>query len=277
MPDPVPAAPAATAPAPIVIPEMRAAPVVQAVPEPSAAPEPVAATKAAAKPAPRQLTRAAAPIAAAPVAAAAATPNAASPVAETAPVVPAETPPIAVTDPAPQSAAAPAEDNTAALGLGLLGLVALGGAGAYAAARRRRRVNEPEVAYADERFATPAPVAVAPAWNSATAVAAAPATFAHQPAAGIVSGSYIPPGPLPTGPALAEMFERMVRSAPDADNPFKSDKRRRARVRWLMKQHEYRLRDAAGQNAEDRFDFRTYAVSPKPAEREAARREVVPA
>ena len=192
---------------------------------------------------------------------------------------------------AQQRAVAPAEDNSAALGLGLLGLVALGGAGAYAASRRRRRVNQAEVAYADESFTAPAPVvaepavvmadltpprAVAPAWASATA-AAAPTAFAHKPTAGIFSGSYIPAGPLPTGPALAEMFERMARATPDADNPFKADKRRRARVRWLMKQHEYRLRDAAGRNAEDRFDFRTYAAETKPAQHEAPAREFVPA
>ena len=101
--------------------------------------------------------------------------------------------------------------------------------------------------------------------------------FGRKPLAPTTTGSAIPPRPLPTGPALAELFERMARAAPDADNPFKGDKRRRARVRWLMKQHEYRLRDAAGQNAEDRFDFRTFAASTKQAEPERTRTEVVPA
>ena len=284
LPDPVPAA--NPAPAPIIIPEMRAAPVVQAVPEVSAAPEPAAQprvqTALAARAAPRQTARlvAAAPVAVQPVSAAQ--------IADPAPVAaPAAVTPVAAIAAAPQSAAVPADENTTALGLGLLGLVALGGAGAYAAARRRRRVAEPEVLYSDERlaaaaptFAEPIPVRTTAAPASAPAVAtsaAAPLMFERKPLAPTTAGSAIPPRPLPTGPALAELFERMARAAPDADNPFKGDKRRRARVRWLMKQHEYRLRDAARQNAEDRFDFRTFAASTKQAEPERTRTEVVPA
>ena len=169
----------------------------------------------------------------------------------------------------------------------MLGLVALGGAGAYMVARRRRNVVQSEIVYSDERFAAPAPVlaapvpvqtASAPAWVPAVATSAAePLMFERKPLAASTAGSAIAPGPLPTGPALAELFERMARAAPDAENPFKGDKRRRARVRWLMKQHEYRLRDAAGQNAEDRFDFRTFAAGTKQAKPERTRREVVPA
>lgn len=283
LPDPVPAA--NPAPAPIIIPEMRAAPVVQAVPEVSAAPEPAAQprvqTALAARAAPRQTARlvAAAPVAVQPVSAAQ--------IADPAPVAaPAAVTPVAAIAAAPQSAAVPADENTTALGLGLLALVALGGAGAYAAARRRR-VAEPEVLYSDERlaaaaptFAEPIPVRTTAAPASAPAVAtsaAAPLMFERKPLAPTTAGSAIPPRPLPTGPALAELFERMARAAPDADNPFKGDKRRRARVRWLMKQHEYRLRDAARQNAEDRFDFRTFAASTKQAEPERTRTEVVPA
>ena len=284
LPDPVPAA--NPAPAPIIIPEMRAAPVVQAVPEVSAAPEPAAQprvqTALAARAAPRQTGR---PVAAAPVAV---QPVSAAQIADPAPVAaPAAVTPVAAIAAAPQSAAVPADENTTALGLGLLGLVALGGAGAYAAARRRRRVAEPEVLYSDERlaaaaptFAEPIPVRTTAAPASAPAVAtsaAAPLMFERKPLAPTTAGSAIPPRPLPTGPALAELFERMARAAPDADNPFKGDKRRRARVRWLMKQHEYRLRDAARQNAEDRFDFRTFAASTKQAEPERTRTEVVPA
>lgn len=284
LPDPVPAA--NPAPAPIIIPEMRAAPVVQAVPEVSAAPEPAAQprvqTALAARAAPRQTARlvAAAPVAVQPVSAA----QIADPASVAAP---AAVTPVAAIAAAPQSAAVPADENTTALGLGLLGLVALGGAGAYAAARRRRRVAEPEVLYSDERlaaaaptFAEPIPVRTTAAPASAPAVAtsaAAPLMFERKPLAPTIAGSAIPPRPLPTGPALAELFERMARAAPDADNPFKGDKRRRARVRWLMKQHEYRLRDAARQNAEDRFDFRTFAASTKQAEPERTRTEVVPA
>ena len=284
--DPAPAA-AAAAPAPIIIPEMRAAPVVQAVPEPSAAPEPAAATTAAtpARAAPRQTARTVAPVAAAAPVTAQAPP---AQVAQAAPVAaPAEISPVAAIDPAPQPAAAPAQDNSTALELGLLGLVALGGAGAYIFARRRRDVAQPETVYSDERYAAPAPVVTEPvsvqtpsasAWVPVVATsAAAPMMFERRPLAASTAGSAIAPGPLPTGPALAELFEQMARAAPDAENPFKGDKRRRARVRWLMKQHEYRLRDAAGQNAEDRFDFRTFAASTKQAEPARIRREVVPA
>lgn len=286
-PDPAPAAnpvPAAAAPAPIVLPEMRAAPVVQAVPEPSAAPEPAAERTTATsvtRSAPRQTARIAAPIAAAPVAAEAVTPTAV-PVADipVTDVVPAEVPPVAAA--VPQPAAQPAEDNSAALGLGLLGLVALGGAGTYAIARRRRKVSQPEVIYREEAFAAPAPVLAAPAPIATTttparvpaaAATAAPLAFERKPDnAPTSTGSAIPAGPLPTGPALAELYERMVRSAPDAANPFKSDRRRRQRVRWLMKQHEYRLREA-----DDNFDFRHYTTGAQSAVPEEARREVVPA
>ena len=285
VPDPTPAV--VVAPAPIIIPEMRAAPVVQVMPEVSAAPEPAAQTRAVTAPiaraAPRQTARPVAAVAAAPVAA---QPVSAAPIADPAPVAaPVAVTPVTASAAAPQSAAVPADENTTALGLGLLGLVALGGAGAYAGARRRRRVAEPEVLYSDERLVAPAPTLAKPApslattaWAPAVATsAAAPLMFERQPLAASTAGSVIPAGPLPTGPALAELFERMVRATPDADNPFKGDKRRRARVRWLMKQHEYRLRDAAGQNAEDRFDFRTFAASTKQAEPARTRREVVPA
>ena len=282
LPDPVPAA--NPAPAPIIIPEMRAAPVVQAVREVSAAPEPAAQPRVQTAPAARAaLRQTARPVAAAPVVV---EPVSAAQIADPAPLAaPASVTPVAAIAAAPQSAAVPADENTTALGLGLLGLMALGGAGAYAAARRRGRVAEPEARYSDERFAAPAPTFAEPiparttaAPASAPAVAtsaAAPPMFGRQPLAPSTAGSAIPPRPLPTGPALAELFERMARAAPDADNPFKGDKRRRARVRWLMKQHEYRLRDAAGQNAEDRFDFRTFAASTKQAEPERTRTEVV--
>ena len=257
---------------------MSAAPVVQAVPEPSAAPRSAPVAKAATRSAPRQTARAAIPVATAPFAARAAAPSAVTPNAETVPVaVPAE---------APQPVAAPTDDNTAAIGLGLLGLVALGGAGAYAATRRRRRVGEAELAYRDEPIAAIAPVksestplrtTTAPAWVPAVATSAsAPLMFERHPApaqvAATAEGSMIPPGPLPTGPALAELFERMATAAPDAENPFNSTKRRRQRVRWLMKQHEYRLREA-----DSKFDFRHYTTGTKSAEHEGARREFVPA
>ena len=282
VPDTAPAV--VVAPAPIIIPEMRAAPVVQVVPEAIAEPEPAAQSRAVAAPtaraAPRQTARPVAAVAAAPVAV---QPVSAAPIADPAPLAaPGGVTPVTASAAAPQPATVPAEENTTALGLGLLGLIALGGAGALVAARRRRNVTQPEARYADERLSAPAPVPVqtasAPAWAPAVATSvAAPLMFERQPFAASTAGPVIPAGPLPTGPALAELFERMARAAPDADNPFKGDKRRRARVRWLMKQHEYRLRDAAGQNAEDRFDFRTFAASTKQAEPARTHREVVPA
>ena len=51
----------------------------------------------------------------------------------------------------------------------------------------------------------------------------------------------------------------MATAAPDADNPFTSVKRRRQRVRWLMKQHEYALR----RGDDLPFDFRSYTAAPQ--------------
>ena len=189
-------------------------------------------------------------------------------------MTPAAAPPILPVEAAQQPAVAPANDNTAAIGLGLLGLVALGGASAYAAVRRRRSVNAPMVTYSDERLAAPAPVAAVPnpEWTPVVATpTAAPLPFDRAAASASVT---IPAGPLPTGPALADLFERMAHAAPDADNPYKGTKRRRLRVRWLMKQHEYRLRDAS---VDRNFDFRTFAPTGNSAQPERVRRVPVPA
>ena len=264
VPDPAPVAapaPAATtvgSPAPIVIPEMRSTPMVQAVPATPIAAEPVAAAAPAARVAPRSTARIASPAVAAPVAAVA-VPTAAGPVAEAAPSpggVPAEVPPVVVAEPAPP-VTAPAQNDNTALELGLLALVALGGVGAYGLARRRR-VAEPAAAYRDERHTALLPtVSVASsAWVPAVA-ALAPSE--RIPFAAAKASSAIPAGPLPTGPALAALFEAMATAAPDANNPYTSVKRRRQRVRWLMKQHEYRLREI-----NDRpFDFRSYTAAPQ--------------
>ncbi len=278
-PDPAPvAAPAPPAasvvtPAPIVIPEMRSAPVVQAAPQTPAIAEPGAIRTPAARAAPRQAARTASTTAAAPVAVAAA-PAATTvvPVISSEPVpVTVEVPQVTAADPATQTAAPAQHDNTA-VELGLLGLVALSGATAYGLARRRRRVNQAEVVYTDDRLAAPEPIVaptVAPKVTMATsawAPAVAPAALASErtiersPAAATSLGTAIPAGPLPTGPALAALFERMAAAAPDTDNPFTTYKRRRQRVRWLMKQHEYRVREAQGQP----FDFRTHAAAPQP-------------
>ncbi len=183
--------------------------------------------------------------------------------------------PVTSAEPAVQSAAVTSGDNAAEIGLGVLGLVALGGLGIYSANRRRRTVSE-----GDSQFAA-APIEPAvvretvPGWTPAV-VGAAPVMFKRKPepasawAAG--SAAIIPPGPLPTGQALVDLFNRMALAAPDANNPFKGIKRRRARVRWLMKQHEYRVRE----QAPEQFDFRAYAASNKLPDQGAVK-EVVPA
>ena len=257
---PAPAAVVIDSPAPIVIPEMRSAPVVQALPETPVAVEPVAATAPVARAAPRQTARTASTTAAAPVAAVA-IPTTATPVTAAAPAsvgVPTEVPQVTAIAEAPP-VAAPAQNDNTALELGLLGLVALGGAGAYGLARRRRRATESVAEYRDESMAAPAPtVTVATsAWTPAVAAAVA---SERSPIVVRSTGAVIPAGPLPTGPALATLFEAMATAAPDADNPFTAVKRRRQRVRWLMKQHEYALR-----RGDDRpFDFRSYTAAPQP-------------
>jgi hypothetical protein len=255
---PAPAAATVGSPAPIVIPEMRSTPMVQAVPATPIAAVPVAAPAPTARVTPRPTARIVNPAIAAPVAAVA-VPTAAGPVAEAAPRpvgVPAEVPPVIAAEPA-SPVVAPAQNDNTTLELGLLALVALGGVGAYALARRRR-VAGPASAHSEERLTASAPtVTVATsAWAPAIAELA---PGERNPIAAASAGTAIPAGPLPTGPALATLFERMATAAPDADNPFTSSKRRRQRVRWLMKQHEYRLREA-----NDRpFDFRSYAAAPQ--------------
>ena len=272
---PAPAAATIDSPAPIIIPELRSAPVVQAVPETPAVVVPTPAITSAARAAPRQTARPARTTAVVPAAAAIAPTNVA-PVtaAETIAIaVPADVPVVTAAEPAAPLAALAQNDNTA-LGLGLLGLVALGGAGAYGLARRRRRVTEPAVAYREEHLAAPAPI-VTPTVTMATSAwtPAVAAANERHPIAATSASSAIPAGPLPTGPALVNLFEGMATAAPDADNPYTSVKRRRQRVRWLMKQHEYALRDGAA----DRFDFRNYQSNAKPSENMVQTREVVPA
>ncbi|MFM5894783.1 MAG: hypothetical protein ACKOQM_10200 [Novosphingobium sp.] len=311
-PAPAPAAPAAATPAPIVLPEFKPQPVAQPAAEPSVAmPEPAAdapvATTTAARATPRQATRSTATVAAAPAVAKSSAPATTSaPVTDTAPITPLASPaPVASAEPVVPPTRSATSDNTAEIGLGLLGLVALGGIGAYATSRRRRRVASDEFAETTVPLATttapraavapPAALTPQPAWRpaSTTVVAASPAPFmferkpeTSQPAKAprVRSADLIPVGLLPTGAAMTELFERMVNAAPDKDNPFKSDKRRRARVRWLLKQHEYRLADPEGLTAVDRFnagesgfDFRTYKPSSTSPIDEGAGKEVIPA
>lgn len=296
MPDSAPA----PAPAPIVLPEFKPQPVAQPAAELVAAtPDPVAAapvaTPTSTRSAPRKATRSAEPVAAAPVAVQAATPATTSaPPADAAPITQLASPePIASADPAVEPAKASTNDNTAEVGLGLLGLAALGGLGAYAASRRRRRVvsDEGDAAVAPRAAVVPPVAKLAhTAWVPAVTTAAstpAPFMFERKPEAAPTTGrvrsaDIIPAGPLPTSLAMADLFERMVNAAPDKDNPFKSDKRRRARVRWLLKQHEYRLADPEGLTAADRFnagesgfDFRTYKPSSTSLIDEEASKEVI--
>jgi len=272
VPDPAPAAPA-----PIVLPEIKAAPVAQPAPEPIAAPEAAVATTAAPKAerAPARTAARAPPAQAA--AAQAAAPTAATPVAVAVPVIASEAPvPIASAAPQVQSAATTPSDNSAEIALGVLGLAALGGLGAFAATRRRRTVNEGEPRFAAAPIEPVAARETAPAWTPAVATAN-PAMVEGKPEPAVVPGAspaaMIPPGPLPTDDALVRLFERMALAAPDADNPFTSVKRRRQRVRWLMKQHEYGLREQGPEG----FDFRKYAASGKIPADEGVGKEVIPA
>jgi hypothetical protein len=274
-----------------VLPELKAQPapqpVVQPVPEPSAVSEPMAETAKPAPKAARTTATRAAPVAVAPVVAAAPSVAAAAPVtapAEAAPIASAQSAPVGQPQPLPVAARS---ENTAEIGMGLVGLLALGGIGAYAMSRRRRAVVNDRTVYADEPLPvaqTPRPLEPTPAAGVGQPTYAPPVSRSYTAPEGAASAAMIPPGPLPTGAAMATLFERMVNAAPDADNPFKSDKRRRARVRWLMKQHEYRLEDPDGMTEADRFaakegafDFRTYKPSSTVIADEGARKEVVPA
>lgn len=283
--DPAPVA--APDPAPIVIPPvqpsptMTSAPVVQAVPaapviEPSAA---AAATSAA-----PNNRRASPPVAAKPVRAGSIRVEAAAPVAAVAgipvavagpPVSQAAAPALPV-EPAPVAASfqpAAANDSTlsstalAGIGLGGLALLGLLGAGAL----RRRRQSDGSFEVLPEPLAAAAPPLPArtpageqlpdPAVRYAFASSAAPATaalFGTQSAP--ANRPQIPVGPLPTGAAMVTLFNGLVAAAPDAENPYVGVKRRGRRVRWLLRQHEYRLREAQDRG----FDFRSITRSPQP-------------
>ena len=170
-------------------------------------------------------------------------------------------------DPAP-AAAQPApivaaesqnSDFGAEMGLGLLGLAAVGGA--YALSRRRKAAPAAPV-----RAAASTPVhplvrtAVAQLQRTETAFnrpASLDAEEAFTARADLALAVTVPPGPLPTGPAMADLYHRMVTAAPDASNPFTSVKRRGKRARWLLKQHEYAL----DRQTASAFDFRAYDPS----------------
>jgi MYXO-CTERM domain-containing protein len=288
------AAPApAEAPSPATVTVTTNEPVVQAapivVPEPAAEPSEPATTAAVAATSSasgaRRMASAAAPVVSR-ESATVASATAASTVANPAPadVDPAlapliDEPPVAAAPAAQTDAqfapAEPAGDNTAALG-GLAALLALGGLGAFALRRRRRS----DVAVRETPpLAVSAPVtAHAPLRAKADPVIAAAPRFerpAPRIAPGMTSAAMIPAGPLPQGQAMVDLHERMVRAAPDADNPFVALKRRRKRVRWLLKQHEYGLRRESTRP----FDFRAYRPSSELSREEAFidNRDAVPA
>lgn len=281
--DPAPVA--APDPAPIVIPPvqpaptMTSAPVVQAVPaapviEPSAAATSAAPNNRRASP-----SAAAKPVRAGSNRVETAAPLAASvgiPVAVAGPPVSQAAAPALPVGPVPVAASlqpAAANDSMlssaalAGIGLGGLALVGLLGAGAL---RRRRQLDG-----SFEALPEPNPVAAAPppartpvseplpepAVRYAFASSAAPATaalFGTQPAP--ANRPQIPVGPLRTGAAMVTLFNGLVAAAPDAENPFVGVKRRGRRVRWLLRQHEYRLREPQDQG----FDFRSFTPSPQP-------------
>ncbi|GLV21795.1 hypothetical protein TomMM35A_16510 [Sphingobium sp. TomMM35A] len=114
--------------------------------------------------------------------------------------------------------AGPSESLLWALGGGALLLAGLGGA---AAVRRRRSRVEAE----DEVFATSAtPIVEEPA-------AAAPIA---EPAGARA------PAPLAAGAAYGSSLEAMVAAPPSADNPFRTQRKRLARARFLLAQQEKR-------------------------------------
>lgn len=266
---------AAQAPAPvIVLPPVEAAPpapaAVPEVPTPPAAaqPAPQPAPEPAASPSARTALRATATSATRP--STRATERSASPVAgpaasETTTIVPPVTvpdaatdpiaPPVAV-DPAPVAAApaAPAEDNGWLIPLALGGIAAGGGI-AYAATAGKRRRNIQPVdgsVYRETRNEARVPVREPLATSSlaATVAGATPAAARRfsEPAR-------IPAGPVPTGAERQELIERMVTAAPDAANPFTSQKSRRKRARILLAAAEHRQPQAATEP----FDFRNFA------------------
>ena len=283
-PDPAPVAAPATAAAPvdsrapIVIPETRSAPVEQAAPTATTttAVKPTRANVAVSRVAPRPVAHTVATTTAEPVVSAVQTaPRTATTIA---PTISAEPSPVAVevaqVTPVASvpNTAAPAQNDNTALELGLLGLVALGGAGAYGLARRRRHVVAPDTVYGDELLAAATPVVEPPVTSAqpitaspwvpaiAAATAVAESRAERVPTATSMAGTAIPAGPLPTGTALGALFERMANAAPDAENPFTATKRRRQRVRWLLKQHEYLLQNAGSQP----FDYRNHATASQP-------------
>lgn len=259
-PPPVTVAP----PAPtIVLPSVDPAPV--AVPSPVTA-EPVATPSSAApaatqSAAPRAEPRTATATRSAARSAPAAQPatTTANPATATTPVEPSTPPPaetapvdpVPVAEAAPAPVAAPADDggdNTLAIA-GLLGIVALGGAGIYAATRRRRAVyDEPSSSQAAyDRTATVAspparlsqPGVMPLARTTEPLVVGTPEMVAEPEVRRPAAASFGMPGTVPADPdARRELLERMVAAAPNDENPFTSRKARLRRARLILQHRE---------------------------------------
>lgn len=256
--------PVTVAPPPptIVLPSADPAPV--AVPSPVTA-EPVASPSAAApaatpsaaprtEPRPATTTRSAARSAPPAQSATPTTNNTAATAVEPSAPPPAETAPadpVPVAEAAPAPVAAPADeggDNTLALA-GLLGIVALGGAGIYAATRRRRAVYE-EPASQEAAYEPTAAVASPPARLSQPGVmpmartaeplvVGTPEMVAEPEVRRPAAASFAMPGTVPSDPdARRELLERMVAAAPNDENPFTSRKARLRRARLILQHRE---------------------------------------
>lgn len=237
---------------------------------------------------------------AAPIAAANPAPSAEAPVtsdALPAPVIPADT----MMEASPESAMAPvapvaapetlaenaSDGNMALAGLvGLLALVALGGAG-FMLMRRRKPVAETEMELAEAEIMEPTrPINAPPAAVAQTYAPEAPeAPVYRAPEPAVVHASpapldangnpvspfvynpvyqgkrpedrpvfTMPAGPIPTGERRSALLMQMVAARPDAANPFTSPKWRMRRARSLLSRREKMLRDQATRP----FDFRDF-------------------
>lgn len=185
--------------------------------------------------------------------------------------------------------AAPAEDgsdNTLAI-LGLAGLVALGGAGIYAATRRRRPLMDDDVAY-DSHPVEELPGTAAASVNpperevsqpGAFAAVAAPVTANMEPAAprSQIAEQIKEPAPRPAPPMPAAspsvtafgtdansedrhaILENMVAEEPSDENPFTSRKARMRRARLILQGRESRGQPLGG--TQRAIDWNAYSPS----------------
>lgn len=230
------AAPATTAPAPIVLPDTvveAPAPVAAPAPVTIASPEPVAARtipRAQRPAAPRAEAR---PTVIAPAAASAeaAPVSITEAVPVTAEAIPAEVAPLPV-EPAQVATADHIDEGLLAGLLGAAGIALVGGV-AFASSRRRRtrasaKLHDTVVAYS-ERPAHDQPVVAAP-------VAASSLAAHRQPEPSHANGDPVPlPDRLPaTVEERVALIDRLAAAKPDRANPFTSRKARVKRARMIV-------------------------------------------